>query len=218
MKTENGGKKRVLPWMIAMAVCLALISSCVVSTIMAKYISTAGTDGNARVASFVFDSLKNVANYTWSLDGTIDDDTDATMELTAKNFTGTDTESHGKVSSVKQKYDMEIMVDGDLPIEIIVEQEKKDPESEAVKYELIDSFKTKGTDGKIAKFVEKKIENVGAMEANKAQADQYRLTAKWIDGEPFVDGEAEIITVKLRAQQITAPQSAELTTEPPAGS
>ena len=125
MKTENGGK-RVLPWIVAMTVCLALFSSCMVSTIMAKYISTAGNDGNADVAAFVFDTLKSSENYVWSLGkATIDDATDATLTFKAKNYTGNST-SPTTLSEVFQKYGLTIKAKGDLPLEFTLKKNGAD--------------------------------------------------------------------------------------------
>ena len=216
MKEKNGGK-RVLPWIVVFALCLTLFSSCMIATIMAKYVSTAGNDANAKVASFVFDTLKdkNKENFKWVIgsggsdETTVDDVTDATLTFKAKNYTG-ESGTPTTLSEVFQKYGLTIKAKGDLPLQFTLTKNgaKVTAISDA-------AFTTLDEEGITVEktFVISDLSDATAeeMQPKVPKLDTYVLTAHWIDGKPYLSGETkmETITIALRAKQETITAAAD---------
>lgn len=173
-------KDKWIVYILAILLCLVLVSFWLMCNMYAKYTSQASGSDSARVAIFGHNESIDIANFpqNWK------PGTSYTFKLQISN------QKNGKISEVAQKYDIEVVTQGNLPLVYILKNAGGSQ---------IDKF-TETSNEKNYRFTNNSMEFQGG----KSAEDKYELIIQWPEDKKNAEfvGIPDSVQIKINVQQI----------------
>lgn len=174
-------KDKWIVYTLAILLCLVLVSFWLMCNMYAKYTSQASGSDSARVAIFGHNESIDITNFpeNWK------PGTSYTYKLHVSN------QKNGKISEVAQKYDIEVLTQGNLP--------------------LVYTLKKNETGSQLGEFMEASndtsyrfVNDSMKFQADKSEEHNYELIIQWPEDKKNAEfmGIPDTVQIKINVQQI----------------